>query len=88
MLGGFSFQQRLNVGSSDDYVLTFVRGDERRFVAWTVSATPHQLTIPNLAGGVSITAMTGNDSGRIASIENRLIVNVSQTPLYLTPVSY
>jgi len=87
ILGGFRFQQRLNVGSSDDYVLAFVRGDERRFVAWTVSPGARRLTIPDLSGQFSITTMVGTGAGRIGSKQGALAIDVSTNPLYLVPVS-
>jgi hypothetical protein len=85
MLGGFRFQQRLNAGGPDDYVLAFVRGDERRIVAWTTSPTRRRLTIPAVTGQFSITTMGGAGSGRINSNQDSLTIDVGITPVYLVP---
>jgi hypothetical protein len=85
MLGGFRFQQRLNAGSADDYVLAFVRGDERRIVAWTTSSTRRRLTIPAATGQFSITTMAGADAGRIHSNQDALTIDVGTTPIFLAP---
>jgi hypothetical protein len=83
ILGGFRFQERLNVGGSDDYVLAFVRGDERRIVAWTTSPGLRRLTIPAATGEFSITTMLGAGAGRIRSNQDALTIDVGTTPVYL-----
>jgi hypothetical protein len=86
MLKGFRFQQRLNVGGPDDYVLVFVSGDERRIVAWSASPTGRRLRIPDLSGQFSITAITGAVAGQISSTQNALMIDISGTPVYLVHV--
>jgi hypothetical protein len=58
MLKGFRFQQRLNAGGPEDYVLSFAKGDEVRIVAWTTSTAPRRLQIPQLSGQFSVTTMS------------------------------
>jgi hypothetical protein len=82
MLGGFHFQQRLNAGSAEDYVLAFVRGDERRIVAWTTSPARRRLTIP-VTGQFSLTTMAGANGGSIRSSQDSLTIDVGTTPVYL-----
>jgi hypothetical protein len=83
MLGSFRFQQRLNAGGPDDYVLAFVRGDERRIVAWTASPPRRRLTIPAVTGQFSLTTMAGAEAGRISSNEGTLTIDVAASPVYL-----
>jgi hypothetical protein len=87
MLGGFRFQQRLNAGGPEDYVLAFARGDERRLVAWTTSPAVRRLRIPLLSGQFSITTMTGAGRGEMTSTENALTINISASPVYLVQVN-
>jgi hypothetical protein len=83
MLKGFRFQQRLNAGGPDDYVLAFVKQGERRLVAWTASPTPHRIVIPNLSGEFSLTRMSGSDGGRSIATKDALTIEVSGSPIYL-----
>jgi hypothetical protein len=85
VLKGFRFQQRLDVGGPDDYVLVFVRGDESRIVAWTASPLPHRLTISRFSGQFSVTTMAGDNGGRIGSTQSAPTIDVSTAPVYLTP---
>jgi len=84
MLKGFSFQERLDVGAADDYVLIFSRGGDRRIVAWTANGS-RRLNIPNLAGEFTVTNMIGSSAGRISANRDALTVEVSATPVYLVP---
>ncbi len=83
MLKGFRFQQRLDVGGPEDYVLSFMKDGERRFVAWTTSPTPHRLAIPQVSGEFSVTAMGGADRGRVRATQDALPIDISISPVYL-----
>jgi hypothetical protein len=83
MLRGFRFQQRLNAGGPEDYVLSFVKDDQLRIVAWTVSPTPHRLALPHLSGQFSVTTMNGGEGGRARATQAGLMIDVSISPLYL-----
>ena len=83
MLKGFRFQQRLSAGGPEDYVLSFARGDEFRIVAWTVSPTAHRLVIAHLSGQFSVTTMSGRDGGRLRATQDGLMIDVSNSPIYL-----
>jgi hypothetical protein len=85
VLKGFRFQQRLDVGGPDDYVLVFVSGDESRIVAWTASPLPHRLTISRFPGQFSVTTMVGGNGGRIGSTQSAPTIDVSTAPVYLVP---
>jgi hypothetical protein len=97
VLKGFRFAQRVTIGNVDDYVLVFswqgtysraanADGD-RRIVAWTTSSAPHRLIVPELTGQYLVTTMTGSDSRKISSTTSGLSVEVSASPVYLTPVN-
>jgi hypothetical protein len=85
-LKGSVFQERLIVGSDDDYVLVFSQGSERRYVAWTTSSIPHRLMIPNIRGVFGVTRLTGESGGTRAPNSGSLSIEVSTSPLYLNPV--
>src|SRR5947208_13580537 len=80
VLKGFRFQQRLNVGGPEDYVLLFVRGDETRIVAWTTSPTPRRLTASLFSGQFAVTTMSG---GNGSPAQNSSTIEVSNSPVYL-----
>jgi polysaccharide biosynthesis protein PslG len=84
-LRGFVFQQRLTVGSDDDYVLVFSQGSERRYVAWTISSTLHRVTIPQITGLRNVTRLTGESGGTRAPNSGALSVDLTTSPLYLNP---
>ncbi|HYW71084.1 MAG TPA: cellulase family glycosylhydrolase [Pyrinomonadaceae bacterium] len=84
-LQGFRFQERLNLGSVDDYVLVFNRNGERRLVAWTTAASPHRLAIRNLSGEFATTTISGSAGGRISAGADGLSIDVSAAPVYLVP---
>jgi polysaccharide biosynthesis protein PslG len=83
MLKGFRFQQRLDVGGPEDYVLIFMKGNERRLVAWTTSLTTHRLTIPHLSGAFSVTTMSGASGGRAVAAHDLLTIDLTTAPVYL-----
>ncbi|HYX30788.1 MAG TPA: cellulase family glycosylhydrolase [Pyrinomonadaceae bacterium] len=85
LLSGYRFEQRLSVGTQDDYVLTFRRAGERRVVAWT-TGTPHRLTIPEAVEQYSIITMTGVDGGQVQS-SHGVTIDVSTTPVYVIPTT-
>jgi len=87
MLRSFRFQQRLDAGGPEDYVLRFVSGNESRMVVWTTSQTPRQITIPKLSGQFSITPVTGGKGTRIKSAQDSLTIGISASPVYLAPVN-
>jgi hypothetical protein len=83
ILGGFRFQERLDAGGPEDYVLAFERGDERRFVAWTTAPTPHRLNIPGLPGQYALITMSGAEGSRTLATRDALSMEVSTAPVYL-----
>jgi hypothetical protein len=85
-LKGFVFQERLIVGSDDDYVLMFAKESERRYAAWTTSSTPHRVMIPHVTGLFNVTRLTGESGGTRAPNSGSLSIDLTTSPLYLNPV--
>ncbi|HXI24790.1 MAG TPA: cellulase family glycosylhydrolase [Pyrinomonadaceae bacterium] len=84
-LSGFVFQERLIVGSDDDYVLVFSKVSERRYAAWTTSWTPHRVMIRHVTGSFNVTRLTGESGGTLASNSGTLSIDLTTSPLYLNP---
>ena len=84
-LRGFVFQERLIVGSDDDYILVFSQGGERRYAAWTTSSTPHRVMIPHVTGLFNVTRLTGESGGARALNSESLSIDLTTSPLYLSP---
>ena len=83
-LSGFTFQERLSVGSDDDYVLVFAKADERRYAVWTTAATPHRITIPHIDETCDVIPLTGTRSNSISPNDHRLLIELTSSPVYLT----
>jgi len=83
---GFRFEQRLLVGTDDDYVLVFAKDGERRLAVWTTSPGKKQLKLSLPSGQFTITNMKGEDGGRVSSDQGALSIKLSNTPMYLAPV--
>jgi hypothetical protein len=84
---GYVFQQRLPVGRDDDYVLAFVKGAERRFAAWTTSASQHRINIPIDKGQFRVIRHTGETAGSASTGAAGLSIEVSTQPLYFSRAS-
>ena len=85
LLDGFTFKERLPAGSDEDYVMVFTKGDQRRFVAWTTSASPHKVTIPVGPGRFKVTGHTGEGLTPVSTEGNKLSLTLSDAPQYLVP---
>ncbi len=79
---GYRFEERLKVGSADDYVLVFVKDGERRIAAWTTSPNAQQVTIPETSSQFSITKVTGEDQGRVSANQG-FAIKLINSPIYL-----
>jgi hypothetical protein len=84
---GYRFDRRLTVGSNEDYVLVFQRGNEWRLAAWTTSARPHRVTIPLPVGNFSITRLTGEDVSQHTATDAGLVLEISEEPVYLQKIN-
>ena len=86
VLSGYRFQERLKVGSADDYVLVFVKDSERRFVTWTTSPVARHVMIENLAAQYSVVTATGESAAGIGPTSGALNVELTSAPKYLIPI--
>lgn len=84
-LAGFRFEKRLAVGNPNDYVLVFVKRDERRLAAWTTANTPHQVTIPIGPGKYLVSGHTGQRLPALAAGIHGLRLTLTDAPQYLVP---
>jgi hypothetical protein len=84
---GFRFEQRLLVGTDDDYVLVFAKDGERRMAVWTTSPSkkPIKISVPN--GQFTVMSMKGEDVGRVTSDQGVLSIKLSTAPVYLAPAN-
>ena len=81
-LNSFRLVKRLAVGSENDYVLLFQKGDESRVVAWTVSMTASKVFIPLDAGIYDSTDYLGRTLRTIRS-QGGVTITLSNAPVYL-----
>jgi len=86
VLKGFRYEQRLNTGSDEDYVLVFAKGGERRMAAWTTSATKHNTTFAASSDTFTITKRAGGAGGQVTARDGKIAVELSAAPIYLVPV--
>lgn len=84
-LGGFNYSKRLPLGSEEDWVLVFTKGNQVRMAAWTTSKTPHEVMIPMRAGMVAAFDLQGEPSENLKADEKGLTVRVSDSVQYLAP---
>ena len=83
LLNGYRFENRLAVGSDQDYVLIFVRESDRRIAAWTTSAAAHRINIPLGAGTFDLIKHTGETTTSISANQQSLTIEVSTAPVYV-----
>ncbi len=79
---GYRFEQRLNTGEDDDYVLAFRKGSELRFAAWTTASRAHEVLIPLAAGRYTITRHTGQELGAFTA-DAKGTVKLTSAPVYI-----
>jgi hypothetical protein len=84
-LDGYVYQRRLPVGSDSDYILVFSKGNELRLAAWTTSTSAHRVVVPDKAGAFRMTKHNGENLGTVSATQEGLKIELSTSPLYLTP---
>lgn len=84
-LGGFSFNKRLALGGSDQYMLLFSRGDEVRVVAWTTSPQPQHAVLPASAGTFQVRSHLNEPLDPVTADEDGIAVILTDAPLYFIP---
>lgn len=85
-LKGYQFEKRLVVGSKDDYILVFAKGGDRTVAAWSNSTRKRRIIIP-MEGAFALITHTSERGGTITTTGSGLSIEISSSPLYLTPVN-
>jgi hypothetical protein len=80
---GYRFQKRLNLGSSDDYLLVFQKGSDLRYAAWTTTSGAHNVLLPLSAGQYAPTRHTGREETIVRGDAKGLALTLTTSPLYL-----
>ena len=65
--------------------MVFTKGDQRRFVAWTTSASPRKVMVPIGPGKFAVTGHTGERLPAVATEGNKLSMTLTDAPQYLVP---
>jgi hypothetical protein len=82
-LSGYGIEKRLTTGSTNDWVLLFGKGTERKLAAWTTGES-HVTTVGAL-GFRSANSVSGDGKPRDASLVNgSLSLTLSALPQYVT----
>lgn len=82
---GFRFEQRVDVGAAEDYLLAFRKGSELRFAAWTTAGRAKKVLLPLSAGKYTGVRHKGEDLGVLRSDQKGLLVDLTSAPIYLRP---
>jgi len=80
-LEGYTYIERINVGSVNDYVLKLKKGQDEALAMWTVGGI-HNITIPMGAGTKTLVQMLGSET-TISWGSSGLTIVISQNPQYL-----
>ncbi len=82
-LSGYRFKERLPVGTSEDYVLSFTQGENVRLVAWTSASFPQEVRIALPDGAYHVTNFDGQTGPTRQAIHGELNMMVDDGPRYL-----
>ncbi len=82
-LNGYRFENRVDTGREEDYVLAFRKGEELRYATWTSSSRSHDVVIPLGKGEYFGVKYNGQDLGVLNSNAKALRLNISTAPIYL-----
>ena len=82
-LSGYSFANRIRVGSDDDYLALFKKDDEYRLAAWTVGE-PHSISLPLDVAHVEIVSRSGERS-KAEVKDGELKLDLTGSPRYVEP---
>lgn len=83
VLDGFKFTKRLSIGGSEDYILLFTKGHERRVAAWTTATAGHTVRIPAKPGRYNVTGHTGDSLPPITADAGGVAISLTTAPQYV-----
>jgi len=84
-LAGFRFNKRLHVGSDEDYVLLFDKGEAVRLAAWTTANEEREAVIPASPGRFQVVSHVGQALPAAMAGAEGLKLTLNDTPQYLMP---
>jgi len=82
-LAGYQFQERLAVGSPQDYLLVFSDGTRQVLAAHTTALLARQIVIPLPPGTYEVIQHTGERIRTVPVDSKGLTLSISSAPLYL-----
>lgn len=82
-LKGFEFRERVFLGSFDDYILKFQRGEEIAWAVWSTKKAKHTVEIPTGPGSYEVTKMKGQKSKTMEVKGNFLTLSLYDSPRYI-----
>jgi hypothetical protein len=85
---GFKYNKRIWTGNEDEYVFLFDFDDGRlvKLAAWTTAKEPKTITIPSVPAKFHAVSYLGEKLPDLSATEKGLTINVSDAPVYLTPL--
>jgi hypothetical protein len=88
-LQGFTFNSRVTSTNPADFILTFRKGTDIRWAAWSTSTTAHlaKLTVPRDVFEVLVTATTGQRLAKAPVEHSEIQIEINDGPKYLTPIA-
>ena len=84
MFGGYRYEERINSGGPDDYVLLFRKGNERRYAAWTTADNSRIVLLPLYKGRYTVRTHDGRDAGILRGEAKGISVTLTGAPIYLS----
>jgi hypothetical protein len=82
---GYRFEQRMDLGSEQDYLLVFRKDDQVRFAAWTTASGVHEVVLPLKPGSYKATQHTGQEGTSIKADQKGLAMTLTAAPIYIRP---
>lgn len=85
-LNGFQFHQKMELPATEDYCLEFRRGQQRRWVVWTMAEKPRFQKLPLPGGQYQIIDYTGRLVGKAQAGREGLSFCLTDAPQYVIPI--
>ena len=84
-LAGSTYQKRLSLGDSENFVLLFSNSGRARIAAWTTSSGARQLSISLTPGNYVMTKSSGAKIKDVTVGQNGLTIELSSSPVFVWP---
>ncbi|MDR0336234.1 MAG: hypothetical protein LBI18_04000 [Planctomycetaceae bacterium] len=83
---GFKYNKRLWTDNDQVYIFLFSKDNDIKLAAWTTAKEPINVAIPCSSGKFSAVSYLGEKLPDLTATEKSLTINVSDAPIYLTPL--